>query len=559
MLDEEGRRQKAAKIVAVVRHALGVESLDGLRAVDVGCSAGFIADELALAGATTSGVDIDEPGLEKARARFGERVDFRLARGEDLPFDDDSVDVAVLNHIYEHVVDPEAVVADIHRVLRPGGLLYLGVGHRWQVIEPHHRLPFLSWLPRRAADRYLRLTGKGEHYYERYYTPAGLRRLFAAFDVWDYTLPVLTDPRGVRRRRQRARPGRPGCRRPCSGPRCRSCPTYVWAAFKGRCRARRSAAARAPPPPRLTRHPSQLSRPIPEPSRSDGIRSGAQLKVVVHSGPGARGEQVGRPRPGLGSRTSTVEECRDRSPRRARHADRRVVRTARPVPLGAVVGIFRRGGGDPTSRRDDARLVVRLAHARRPGDPPPRPRHPRRGEVTATAWGSGAGWMLERVPDLLGERDDPTGFVTHHPPVADAWRGLRRAGGCRARASSCRPSWPRSSSRRSPARRPSPGYRRLVRRFGEPAPGPGRGPRARRAARRRAAGPASRRGSGCAAGVDPARSRTVVRAVGHAGRLEECADLPADRGPGPAHRRCPASAAGPGPRWPSGPSACPTR
>ena len=121
MLDEEARRKKAAKIVAVVRHALGVETLDGLRAVDVGCSAGFIADELALAGAATSGVDIDEPGLEKARARFGERVDFRLARGEDLPFDDASVDVAVLNHIYEHVVDPEAVVADIHRVLRPGG------------------------------------------------------------------------------------------------------------------------------------------------------------------------------------------------------------------------------------------------------------------------------------------------------------------------------------------------------------------------------------------------------------------------------------------------------
>ncbi|HWO51653.1 MAG TPA: class I SAM-dependent methyltransferase, partial [Ornithinibacter sp.] len=77
MLDEEGRRQKAAKIVAVVQHALGVESLTGLRAVDVGCSAGFIADELALAGAATSGVDIDEPGLAKARARFGERVDFR--------------------------------------------------------------------------------------------------------------------------------------------------------------------------------------------------------------------------------------------------------------------------------------------------------------------------------------------------------------------------------------------------------------------------------------------------------------------------------------------------
>lgn len=232
MLDEQGRRQKAAKIIAVVRHALGVHSLEGLRAVDVGCSAGFIADELALAGAATSGVDIDEPGLEKARARFGERVDFRLARGEDLPFDDGSVDVVVLNHIYEHVVDPEAVVADIHRVLRPGGLLYLGVGHRWQVVEPHHRLPFLSWLPRGVADRYLHLAGKGEHYYERYYTPAGLRRLFGAFDVWDYTLPVLADPRSfsaddnVPAWVERVPTRVLAAARPLA-------PTYVWAAFKG--------------------------------------------------------------------------------------------------------------------------------------------------------------------------------------------------------------------------------------------------------------------------------------------------------------------------------------
>lgn len=195
MLDEGARRKKAAKLIAVVRHGLGVDSLDGLRALDVGCSAGFIADSLAAAGATTSGVDIDEPGLARARERFGERVDFRLARGEALPFPDASMDVVVLNHIYEHVVDPAAVLADIHRVLAPSGVLYAGLGHRWQVIEPHHRLPFLSWLPQRAADRYLRLAGKGEHYYERYATPTGLRHLFAAFDVWDYTLPVLAQPR----------------------------------------------------------------------------------------------------------------------------------------------------------------------------------------------------------------------------------------------------------------------------------------------------------------------------------------------------------------------------
>ncbi len=250
MLDEQGRRQKAAKIIAVVRHALGVSDLSGLRAVDVGCSAGFIADELALAGARTSGVDIDEPGLAKARERFGERVDFRLARGEDLPFEDGSVEVVVLNHIYEHVVDPEAVVADIHRVLTPGGVLYAGVGHRWQVIEPHHRLPFLSWLPQRAADRYMRVTGKGEHYYEQYATPAGLRRLFAAYDVWDYTLPVLADPAAFS-----ARDTVPSwaAKVPASAMAAALplVPTYVWTAFKG---------AATPAGPTLRVPPRHLSR-----------------------------------------------------------------------------------------------------------------------------------------------------------------------------------------------------------------------------------------------------------------------------------------------------------
>ncbi|MEO7069093.1 MAG: class I SAM-dependent methyltransferase [Nostocoides sp.] len=231
MLDEGRRRAKAAKLIAVLRHALGRADLTALTALDVGCSAGFIADELALAGARTTGVDIDEPGLAKARARFGDRVDFRFARGEALPFDDGTVDVVVLNHIYEHVVDPVAVVADIHRVLAPGGVLYAGLGNRLGVLEPHYRLPFLSYLPQRAADRYLRLTRKGEHYYEHFETRAGLRRLFAAYDIWDYTLPVLADaaafagsdvvPQWVGRIPE-----------PLLAASLPVVPTYVWAAFK---------------------------------------------------------------------------------------------------------------------------------------------------------------------------------------------------------------------------------------------------------------------------------------------------------------------------------------
>ncbi|MGL5857447.1 MAG: class I SAM-dependent methyltransferase [Angustibacter sp.] len=195
MRDEAVRRRKAAKILAVLRHVSGRRDLSGLVAMDVGCSQGFIADELATANAVaTYGVDIDVPGLAAAHARFGDRVRFCCAAGEALPFPDASVDVVVFNHIYEHVVDPDAVLADVRRVLRPHGLLYLGLGNRLGVMEPHYRLPLLSWLPRPAADRYLRITGRGDHYYERFRTRPGLRRLLADWHVLDYTLPVLAEP-----------------------------------------------------------------------------------------------------------------------------------------------------------------------------------------------------------------------------------------------------------------------------------------------------------------------------------------------------------------------------
>ena len=196
MLDEAKRRRKAAKITSVVQHFLGRTDLSGLVVLDVGCSAGFIADALRSAGAErVIGTDIDVPGLAKAQARFGEHVAFVCADGVALPVGDSSVDVVVLNHIYEHVVDPDAVVAEIRRVLRPDGVAYFALGNRWNVVEPHYRLPFLSYLPKAAAHRYVRAFGRADSYYETYRTRRGLVGMLRGMGIWDYTLPVLTDPR----------------------------------------------------------------------------------------------------------------------------------------------------------------------------------------------------------------------------------------------------------------------------------------------------------------------------------------------------------------------------
>ena len=194
MLDEAHRRRKARKILQVLEQVLGRDGLAGRTAVDIGCSAGFISDELAARGAVTTGVDIDVPGLDKARARFGDRVDFVSASGHDMPFADGSVDIVVLNHIYEHVPDPDAVLTEIHRVLADDGVAYLGMGNKHQLIEPHYRLPLLSWLPKPWADRYMRRAGRGPRYPESYSTRSGLKRMARGFRVLDFTVPVIHRP-----------------------------------------------------------------------------------------------------------------------------------------------------------------------------------------------------------------------------------------------------------------------------------------------------------------------------------------------------------------------------
>ena len=195
MHDEVGRRKKAAKIVKVLNHFLGRSELAGLTALDIGCSTGFVADALQRAGAKVTGLDIDDPGLARARERFGSEIDFLNASGDEIPMPTDSVDIVVFNHIYEHVVDADAMMADIRRVLRPDGVVYLGLGNRLGVMEPHYKLPFLSWLPKPIAHRYVRATGRATNYYETFRTRRGLRKMCVGLRVWDYTYTVLNDSR----------------------------------------------------------------------------------------------------------------------------------------------------------------------------------------------------------------------------------------------------------------------------------------------------------------------------------------------------------------------------
>ncbi|GAA1988951.1 DNA-3-methyladenine glycosylase 2 family protein [Terrabacter lapilli] len=204
-------------------------------------------------------------------------------------------------------------------------------------------------------------------------------------------------------------------------------------------------------------------------------------------------------------------------------------RSDREIALRAQLGVFRRGSGDPTSRFGVDGTVTRAAQT--PEGVGTLHLACRVGEsvVHAQAWGPGAQWLLESVPALLGAYDDPSGFVTHHDVVAQAWRRFAH--------------WrvPRSGlvldalvpaviEQKVTGQEAFAGYRRLVRRFGTPAPGPFPGLMAPPTAAGWAAIPSW---AWLQASVDGARSQTAVRAAGYAGRLEEAASLSLAE----AHRR----------------------
>ena len=74
-------------------------------------------------------------------------------------------------------------LCELRRVLHPDGVAYLAVPNKWGLLEPHYRLPFLSWLPGRTADTYVRVAHRGVRYDVRSPSRRTLRQLAKQADL----------------------------------------------------------------------------------------------------------------------------------------------------------------------------------------------------------------------------------------------------------------------------------------------------------------------------------------------------------------------------------------
>lgn len=173
-LDLASRTDKARKIIHLLRERV---ALEGSTALEVGTGSGVIAGVLK----AEVGGDGEVWAVDTVDQRIdSDAVSFRLVSDTKLPFSDGTFDLVISNHVIEHVGDSDAQddhVRELARVLRPGGWLYLAMPNRWAPVEPHFKLPLLSWLPVSRRSAYVRAARRGPAYDCRPLSRAELERL----------------------------------------------------------------------------------------------------------------------------------------------------------------------------------------------------------------------------------------------------------------------------------------------------------------------------------------------------------------------------------------------
>ena len=142
--------------------------LEGRRVLDAGCGGGLVARELVAAGAEVVGVDRSLGSLGVARRAV--RGHFRPAQGrlERLPFAAGSFDAVVAADVLEHLPDLPAAVAELARVLAPGGSF---------VFDTVNRTPWSWFTAVFGLEQVLRMVPRGTHDWRLFIRPAELDRL----------------------------------------------------------------------------------------------------------------------------------------------------------------------------------------------------------------------------------------------------------------------------------------------------------------------------------------------------------------------------------------------
>lgn len=153
----------------------------GAQFLDVGCGAGY-AMQRAIREKNCSAVGIDpEPGTHGVGRFEQERIHIPLeimeGASETLPFESASFDVVYSSHVLEHVSDEIQTLREMKRVLKPGGVLIIGM--------PTATMALLNWLSQLIFTTHIKI-------YENFrfcYKPGRIKRLISVFKINSHSFP----------------------------------------------------------------------------------------------------------------------------------------------------------------------------------------------------------------------------------------------------------------------------------------------------------------------------------------------------------------------------------
>ena len=168
LYDEYAKRRSsfAHQLAGIFRARSQLDAWTNASVLDVGCGGGQMCEEFAALGADVTGI---EYSVGRITAMAGRNLNFRLIGGDGhyLPFEARSFDYAIVADVLEHAVDPRRMMQEVARVVRPGGLVYVGATNRASVanllFDPHYIAPLIPMMPKPIATWYvtklLRLSG----------------------------------------------------------------------------------------------------------------------------------------------------------------------------------------------------------------------------------------------------------------------------------------------------------------------------------------------------------------------------------------------------------------
>lgn len=202
MYDKKSREQKAIRIIKTLEDYFGKEKIKKLKVLDIGASTGIIDNILAGSFKEVVGTDIDKDAIKFASKNFTAKrgnskknLKFKVEDAMKLTFKDNSFDIVICTHVYEHVPNQKILFNEIHRVLKPGGVCYLAAQNKLWPLEAHHNLLFLSYLPKNMADIYIKVSRNKDKYYETPVTYWEMKKLTKKFKQIDYTGKIISDPK----------------------------------------------------------------------------------------------------------------------------------------------------------------------------------------------------------------------------------------------------------------------------------------------------------------------------------------------------------------------------